>query len=97
VVAGAGLVAAGIGTALIFVGSGKVPSNCSLSSKECAAPPGDKAFDEAHSGVSTMNTGIALGIVGAVVLAGGLVWYFTQSPTVPKNEAARAPDFTLRF
>jgi hypothetical protein len=98
-VAGAGLVAAGIGTALIFVGAGKVPSNCSISSKECAAPPGDKSFDEAHSGVATMNTGIAVGVIGAITVMGSLVWYFLQTPTVPKTaEAAHVgPDWTLRF
>jgi len=100
VVAGAGLVAAAVGTALLVVGSNKVPASCSVSTKECAAAPGDKAFDDAHAGVSMMNTGIALDVVGAVALAGGLVWYFAQTPkasdTAPPTSAGASP-FVIRF
>jgi hypothetical protein len=98
--AGAGLVAAAVGTALLVAGASKVPASCSMSSKECAAPPGDKAFEDARSGVSMMNTGIAIGIVGAVALAGGLVWYFVQSPTTPDSAPpaqARSSPFVVRF
>jgi hypothetical protein len=44
-----------------------------------------------------MNTGIAVGIIGAIALTGGLIWYFTQTPTVPKAAEAFGPDLKLRF
>jgi hypothetical protein len=97
VVAGAGAVAASIGTAFFLAGSGKVPSNCSTSTKECAAPPGDKSFDDAHSGVTMMNTGVAIGIVGVLAIAGGLVWYFTSPPTMPREGTKTAGDFAIHF
>jgi hypothetical protein len=93
VIAGAGLVAAGVGAALIVAGSVKVPSNCSVSAKECAAPPGDKSFDDAHSGVTTMNAGVAVSVVGGVALLAGIIWYFAQTPTGSRV----GPDLALRF
>jgi hypothetical protein len=85
VVAGAGGLTAAVGVVLIAVGLGKVPSACNNSTKECAAPPGDKAFDDAHSGVSLANTGVVLGVAGAAIAATGLVWYFAQSPHTPSR------------
>jgi hypothetical protein len=85
IVAGAGGVALAVGVVLVAVGLGKVPSTCNNSTKECAAPPGDKAFDDAHSGVSLANTGIGVGIAGGVMAAGGLIWYFAQSPQTPSR------------
>ena len=85
-VGGAALVAGGV---LLGVGLGKVPSTCSVSSKECAAPPGDPAFDDAKSGVGLANVGIVVGGVGAVALVGGLVWYFTRTPEVRRAAANR--------
>src|SRR6185295_3638401 len=81
-VGGAALVAGGV---LVGVGLGKVPSNCSVGTKECAAPPNDPAFDDAKSGVGLANTGIVVGSLGAVALVGGLVWYFTSKPEAPKT------------
>jgi hypothetical protein len=83
VLAGAGGVAAAVGVVFIAIGLGKVPSTCNNSTKECAAPPGDKTFDDAHSGVSMANTGVVLGIAGAAIAATGLVWYFAQTPHTP--------------
>jgi hypothetical protein len=81
------LVLAGIGGAvvlaggvLLLVGKSQIPSNCSLSSHDCAAPPDDASFGKARSAVGLMNAGGVVGGVGAAALAGGLVWYFTQSP-----------------
>ncbi len=83
-VAGLGGAAAITGGVLFAVGLGKVPSSCSNVSKECAAPPGDRVFDDAHSGVNLANLGLTVGIVGAAVGVAGLVWYFAQpsEPTV---------------
>ncbi len=85
ILAGVGGLTAGVGVVLIAVGLGKVPSTCNNSTKECAAPPGDKAFDDARSGVSTANTGVVLGVAGAAVAVTGLVWYFAQSPQSPSR------------
>jgi len=90
VVAGAGGALAVTGIVLVVVGLGKVPSNCSLSSHECAAPDGDKAFDDAHSGVTLANVGLVSGIAGLALTAGGLVWYFSQTPK-PAAAAASFP------
>ncbi|HEY8075863.1 MAG TPA: hypothetical protein VIF62_17170 [Labilithrix sp.] len=83
VVAGMGASALVAGGILWGVGLGRVPSNCSTSTHECAAPPGDPSFDQARSGVSTANTGIAMAIGGALVLGAGLVWYFVQPSRSP--------------
>jgi hypothetical protein len=94
-VAGAGALAAITGTVLYGVGMSKVPSSCSVSSHECAAPPGDPTFDQARSGIGTANVGIATAVTGLVVLASGLVWYFVQPSRA--DAAGRAPTPFLSF
>jgi hypothetical protein len=82
------------------LGVSKIPASCSLTSKECAAPPGDKAFDEARSGVATMNAGIAIDVAGVVALLGGLVWYFVQTPSTPDASpppAQALSSWSIRF
>jgi hypothetical protein len=76
------------GAVLLGVGFGKVPSNCSIQTNECSAPPGDPAFEQAHAGVSLVNAGLATAIAGAVVGVGGLVWYFAQSPEQERHARA---------
>jgi hypothetical protein len=44
-----------------------------------------------------MNTGVAVGVIGALAIAGGLVWYFTSSPTMPREGAKTAGDFAIHF
>ena len=80
VVVGIGAAAMITGGVLLGVGLGKVPSNCSLSTHECVAPPNDPAFESASSGVSMANIGAIVGGVGAVATVGSLIWYFAQSP-----------------
>jgi hypothetical protein len=77
------------GAVLLGVGFAKVPDNCSIQTNECAAPPGDPAFDRAHAGVSLVNAGLATAIAGAVVGVSGLIWYFAQSPTQERRPSAR--------
>jgi hypothetical protein len=92
VVAGAGVALAVTGAVLFVVGSGKVPDNCSLSSRECAAPAGDASFDKARSGVTLMNVGGIVGGAGVVALGSGLIWYFTQSTdSAPRTGSVLAP------
>jgi hypothetical protein len=96
VVAGIGAAAAVTGGVLFGVGSGSVPDSCSMSTKECAAPPGDPAFGKAESSVQLANAGLAIGISGAVTLIGGIVWYLVQ-PTSDDSRRARigGPIFTF--
>ena len=81
VVAGFGGAALVTGGVLFALGINKVPANCSVASKDCAAPPGDAAFNDAHNGMSMANVGAGVAIGGAVVLLTGLVLYLTSRPT----------------
>jgi len=81
--AGGGLALAG--TAVAVYGASRVPGNCSLSSHECSAPPGDPVFAKASSGASTMNIGIAVGAVGVATLTTGLIWYIAGSKTTTEG------------
>ena len=86
-VAGLGAVATATGGVLLGLGLSKVPSSCSVSTKECTAPPGDPSFNDARRGVSMANLGVAVGVGGAVMLGGGLLWYALQ-PTATRSENA---------
>ncbi len=88
VVAGIGGAALITGGVLALVGIGGVPDQCSRSSHECAAPPGDPVFSDAKSSINLANIGLGVGIAGAVLGVGGLVWYFTSSPTSDGPSAA---------
>ena len=96
-VAGVGAAAAITGGALFAVGSSSVPDACSMSTKECATAPNDPAIGKAESGVRLANTGLAIGIGGAVTLLGGLVWYLAQPASAPDSRRARigGPLFTF--
>lgn len=91
-VAIAGGVVAVAGGALIFYGRSQVPSQCELSTHQCAAPPGDPVFEEAKSAAGTVNLGMAAAGIGAAALAGGLVWYFAGAKTEKQSQTqALAP------
>jgi hypothetical protein len=89
-VAIAGGVLAVAGGAFAFYGKSQLPSQCELSTHECAAPPGDKVFDDASSATSKMNLGIAAAGVGVAALAGGLVWYFAGAKTLQESPTQQA-------
>jgi hypothetical protein len=78
------------GAALGVVGLLRVPGNCSIGTHECAAPPGDPAFDDAHRAVTLMNVGFVAAGVGAAVLASGLVWY-VKGARMPAEKNVVAP------
>jgi len=78
------------GAALAIVGMLKIPSNCSLSSHECAAAPGDSSLSKASSAVKLADYGIAVGTIGLAALAGGVVWYY-GSAKMEKEHVAVAP------
>jgi hypothetical protein len=83
------------GVVLGVVGLGKVPSSCSLSTHDCAAPPGDPAFSNAQSGVRLADVGIGVGIAGVAAVTSGLIWYF-KSPKVIQQGRWVTPWFTER-
>ncbi len=80
------------GVVLIVVGTSSVPSNCSLSSKECSAAPKDPAFDDARGAVMLSNVGIGVASAGAAIGLGGLIWYLA-SPAQAKS-ARLSPSYT---
>jgi hypothetical protein len=90
----------GVGAALVLgggavgvIGRIRVPSNCSISTHECAAPPGDPAFDEAKSAVTLMNVGFIAAGAGAAAVIGGFVWYFTGTKTPKERNTVATPWF----
>ena len=97
VFAGLGAAAAITGGVLYAIGYGSVPDSCSVSTKECATPPNDPSLAKAESGVRLANTGLAIGISGAVTLVGGLVWYLMQPSGSSDSRRARigGPLFTF--
>lgn len=98
VVAGFGAAAAITGGILVGIGMTSVPSTCSMSTNECATPPDDPALAEAHNAVSLTNTGIGVGVVGAALLVGGVVWYMLQpTQSVETRRGQRSNPFRLAF
>lgn len=89
IIAGLGAGALIAGAVLVTAGMKEVPSNCSIGSKQCVAPPGDPSIDQANRGVALANLGFGIGGGGALVLIGSTVWYFLQ-PTRPKVDEERA-------
>jgi hypothetical protein len=79
------------GGAVAFYGTTQIPSECSLSSRQCAAPPGDPAFAHAARGARTVNAGLVAGGVGAAMLAGGLLWYVAGARTTTERSTQVAP------
>ena len=78
IVTGIGVAVLGAGATLALVGFGKIPSNCSLSSHQCSAPPGDTSFDQAKSSVTMGDVGIGLAATGLAIGVGGLIWYYAS-------------------
>ncbi|HEV7559712.1 MAG TPA: hypothetical protein VGO00_29750 [Kofleriaceae bacterium] len=84
---GGGVAAVG-GAALVVVGLLRMPSNCSISSSQCAAPPGDPTFDKASSAMSMANYGWILGSAGVAAVVGGTIWYYKGSKTTKESSTA---------
>jgi hypothetical protein len=73
------------GVGLGFVGMSRVPNNCSVSTHQCAAPPGDPSFDAASSAIKLSNLGWIGGGVGLAAVVGGMVWYFQGSTKTERS------------
>jgi len=78
------------GTALGIFELTRVPGNCSVSTHQCAAPPGDPSIAAARSAMQDANIGWMVGAVGVAALAGGITWYVTGAKT-HKEHMALAP------
>jgi len=91
IVVGLGAAAAAAGGVLLGVGFAKLPSVCSLSTHECAAPPKDPVFDTASNAVTLVNVGAVVGGVGVLAVAGSLIGYFVQPRRPAQATAALAP------
>jgi hypothetical protein len=74
-----GTALAAVGSTLGIIGLTRVPESCSLSSHDCAAPPGDPSFDDAAKAVRLSNVGWSAAGIGAAALAAGLVWLFKRA------------------
>ena len=85
---------AATGAVIAVIGFLRVPSNCSVSSGHCTAPPGDPVFDRAKSGVVLADVGLVAGTLGAATLAGGLIWYYTKATTEREPGAVVMPMVT---
>ncbi len=91
-------VAIGLGTVMVLGGSAlgivgilRVPDNCSVSSHQCAAPPGDPSFSDASSAIRLSNIGWITGAVGLATVAGGVVWYIGGKKTSKEENVVAAP------
>lgn len=83
VLLGLGAAAAAAGGVLLGVGLARIPSNCSLATHQCAAPPQDPVFDRASRGVTLVNLGAIVGAAGMVTFGSSLIWYFAQPARAP--------------
>ena len=105
VVAGAGLVAIGIGIPLAILGANEVSKaertivaeGCSLEKLACSGltPDQQAAFvdkynSDKNAGLGLEYTGIVLVGVGAAAMIGGVVWHFAE-PTGPASRAHLQP------
>ena len=88
---GLGAAAAVAGGVMLGVGLARVPSNCSLSTHECAAPPNDPVFDRAAGAVTLVNLGTVVGGLGVLTIGGSLIGYFAQPLRPAKAAAALVP------
>jgi hypothetical protein len=95
VVAGLGLAAAVTGGVLTGIGFAGIPTNCSSSTHECAAPPGDHSIARAQDAMTMADVGITTLSVGVVALVSGVVWYVLD-PFSPKKNASGF-DPAIRF
>jgi hypothetical protein len=82
-----GTVLVAAGAALGIAGVLRVPSTCSLSTHECAAPPGDPSLSNASSAMVMTDYGWTLGITGIAAIALGTYWYLYGAKTVTERVA----------
>lgn len=69
----------------------RVPSQCSISTNQCAAAPGDPVFADAQSAMSDANIGWVVTGVGLAAAIGGTIWYVTGAHDPNKERVALTP------
>ncbi|HET9989094.1 MAG TPA: hypothetical protein VFQ65_11245 [Kofleriaceae bacterium] len=69
----------------------RVPQQCSISTNQCAAAPGDQVFSDAQSAVHNANIGWVVTGIGLAAAIGGTVWYYTGVKHPEKEHFAIAP------
>jgi hypothetical protein len=69
----------------------RVPSQCSISTNQCAAAPGDPVFSQAQSAMHDANIGWVVTGVGLAAAIGGTIWYFTGAHDPDKERVALTP------
>lgn len=69
----------------------RVPSQCSISTNQCAAAPGDPVFAQAQSAMHDANIGWVVTGVGLAAAIGGTIWYFTGAHDPNKERVALTP------
>ena len=79
------------GGALGIYGLTRVPDNCSISTHQCAAPPGDASFSDASSAIGLSNIGWVVSAVGVVAIAGGVAWYVGGKRTAKETSVVATP------
>lgn len=95
VLVGAGVVALGVGIALVATAP-DLPPDCDRKTEECIPRPGEtpaqlqKRQDEAGRALGQPLWGTVTIIGGGALVAGGLIWHFLE-PTGPKEKVALRP------
>lgn len=89
ILVGVGGATAVTGGLVYIVNRGDVPGECNFDSRSCATGSSPGVQKAAEVATSRANTGLVVGVVGLVVMAGGLVWHFVE-PTGPTTSAAAA-------
>ncbi len=64
------------GGVVTYLGMSDVPDGCSISSAECAVPPGHPDLKRASDGVTKMNRGLIIAGIGVAATVGGVLWFY---------------------
>jgi len=73
------------GATLGIIGLTRVPNNCSTSTHECKAAPGDPSIKDASDSIRLSNIGWSVAGVGLAGLTIGVVWYLTGEKSERPN------------
>lgn len=91
VVSGVGAAAAVTGGIMLGVGLSSVPASCSTATHDCAGPANDPSLSQAHGAMQLANVGGAVLATGAVMLAGGLIWYLVSPSSDTRRGQVTVP------
>ncbi|MEO6773800.1 MAG: hypothetical protein ABI467_12410 [Kofleriaceae bacterium] len=86
-----GLVVTVAGAAFGAFELSRVPNQCSISTNQCAAAPGDPVFADAQSAVHNANLGWVVTGIGLAATIGGTIWYLTGVKHTDQEHFALAP------